>query len=177
MWSNAPPQFGTLIKTGTSTIWNKCHAGLRASFTEIIQNEPRDMSPAWSRVLGGSLYSIDGTQADSLCYSESSMVWLTSLLTTFNRTTHILEVPNACCSYKQLKTSTSSLFTPVLSVTGIDCLQPLPMFRLSRILGKASQVCLSSFCNPTRLSHLLIVLTGDLGNFTCFIRHRSFYTG
>ena len=39
--------------------------------------------------MGGSLYSIDGTQTDSLCYSESSMVWLTSLPTTFNPTTPV----------------------------------------------------------------------------------------
>ena len=72
--------------------------------------------------LGWSLYSIDGTQTDSLCYSESSMVWLTSLPTTFNPTTPVQEVPNACGSYKLLKTSTSTLFTPVLTVTGIACL-------------------------------------------------------
>ena len=101
-------QFGTLIKPGTSTTWNKCSAGLPASSTEIIQNEPQDVSPTWSRVLGGSLYSIDSTQTDSLCYSKSSMVWLTSLPTTFNPTTPVREVPNACGSYKLLKTSTST---------------------------------------------------------------------
>ena len=161
----------------TPTTWNKCSAGLPTSSTEIIQNEPKDVSPTWSRVLGGSLYSIDGTQTDSLCYSESSMVWLTSLPTTFNPTTPVREVPNACGSYKLLKTSTSTLFTPVLSVTGIHCPPLLPMSRLSRNLRKASQVCLPSSCDPTRLSHLYIVLTGDLGYFTCFIGHRSFYTG
>ena len=55
------------------------------------------------------VYSIDGTQTDSLCYSESSMVWLTSLPTTFNPTTPVREVPNACGSYKILKMSTSTL--------------------------------------------------------------------
>ena len=126
------------IVTATSTTWNKCSAGLPASSTDIIQNEPQDVSPTWSIVLGGSLYSIDGTQTDSLCYSESSMVWLTSLPTTFNPTTPVREVPIACGSFKLLKTSTSSLFTPVLSVTGIDCLPLLLMSRLSRNLGKAS---------------------------------------
>ena len=68
-------------------------------------------------------------------------------------------------------------FYPVLSVTGIDCLPLLLTSRLSRNLGKASQVCLPSSCDPTRLSHLYIVLNGDLGHFTCFIGHHSFYTG
>ena len=130
------------------------------------------MSPTWSRVLGGSLYSIDGTQTDSLCYFQSSMVWLTSLPTTFNPMTPVREVPNACGSYKLLKTST--LFTPILSVTGINCLPLFPMSRLSRNLGKTSQVCLPNFCDPTRLSHLYIVLTGDLGYFTCFYRASQF---
>ena len=53
----------------------------------------------------------------------------------------------------------------------------LPMSRLSRKLEKASQVCLPSPCDPTRLSHLYILLTEDLGHFTFFIGHRSFYTG
>ena len=141
-----PHPYGTSLpiwtahKPATSTTWNKCSAGLTASFTQIIQIEPKDVPPTWSRVLGGSLYSIDGTQTDSLCYSESSMVWLTSLPTTFNPTTPVWEVPNACGSYKQLKTSTSSLFTRVLSVTGIDCLPLLPMSSLCRNLGTASLV-------------------------------------
>ena len=95
----------------------------------------------------------------------------------FNPTTPVREVPYACGSYKPLKTSTSSLFTHVLSVTGIDCLSLLPVSGLSRNLGKASQVCLPSSCDPTRFRHLYIVLTGDLEHFTCFIGHRSFYTG
>ena len=44
-----------------------------------------------SRVLGVSLYNIDGTQTSSPCYSESSMVRLTSLPTTFNPTTPVRE--------------------------------------------------------------------------------------
>ena len=111
---------------------------------------------------------------DRLCYLQSSMVWLTSLPTTFNPMTPVREVPNACGSYKLLKTSTSTLFTPVLSVTGINCLPLFPMSRHSRNLGKASQVCLPNSCNPTRLSHLYIVLTGDLGCFTCFYRASQF---
>ena len=55
--------------------------------------------------------------------------------------------------------------------TTVTDVQTLQEFR------EGSQVCLPSFCDPTRLSHLYIVLTGDLGYFTCFIGHRSFYTG
>ena len=92
-------------------------------------------------------------------------------VTTFNPTTPVREVPNACGSYKQLKTSTSSHFTLILSVTGNDCIPLLPMSRLSRNLGKAYQVCLPSSCNPTRLSHLNKALTRNPGHFTCFIGH------
>ena len=146
----------------TSDIHNLEQVQSRAA--HFVYRNYTERTPGWSRVLVGSLYSIDGTQTDSLCYSESSMVWLTSLPTTFNPTTPIREVPNACGSYKQLKTSSMFHFTLVLSVTGIDCLPLLPMSRLSRNLGKASQVCLPSSCNPTRLNHLYRVLTGDLGH-------------
>ena len=78
---------------------------------------------------------------------------------------------------EQLKTSTSSLFTPLLSVTGIDCLPLLPMSRLSRNLGKASQVSLPSSWDPNRLSHLYIVLTRDLGHFTCLLGIAVFTQG
>ena len=47
--------------SATSTTWNNYSAGLLKLFTEITQKEPQDVSPTWSRVLGGSLYSIDGT--------------------------------------------------------------------------------------------------------------------
>ena len=97
-------------------------------------------------------------------------------VTIFNPTTPVREVPNACGSYKQLKTSTSSHFTLILSVTGNDCIPLLPMSRLSRNLGKVYQVCLPSSCDPSRLSHLNKALTRDLGHFTCFIGHHS-YTG
>ena len=32
-------------------------------------------------------------------------------------------------------------------------------------------------CDPTRLTPPVIVLTRDVGHFTCFIGHHSFYTG
>ena len=40
-----------------------------------IQNEPRDVSPTWSRVLGGSLYSIDGTQTDYVIPNPAWFGW------------------------------------------------------------------------------------------------------
>ena len=102
------------------------------------------------------------------------MVWLTSLPTTFNPMIPVREVPKACVNYKQLNTFTSSHFTLVLSVTGIDYLPLLPMSRLSRNLGKASQVCLPSSCNRTRLTPLEHSFNWGSGAFYLFYRASQF---
>ena len=76
--------------------------------------------------------------------------------------------PNACVSYKQLKTSASSNFTLVLSVTGIDYLPLLQMSRLSRNFGKASQVCPLSSCDPSRLAPPVHSFNRESGAFYLF---------
>ena len=100
------------------TTWNKSSAELPASFIETTLNKHQDVPPTWSRVLDGSLYSIDCSQTDSLCCSAFRMVWSMSLQTTSNQTTPVREVPNVCVNYRQPKTYTSTPFTlrPVLQL-------------------------------------------------------------
>ena len=71
MCSSTPPLFGTLNKPAMVTTWNKSSAELPTSFIITTPNEHQDVLPTWSRALGGSLYSIDGSQIDYVVlYSE-----------------------------------------------------------------------------------------------------------
>ena len=76
----------------------------------------------------------------------------------------------------QQKTSTSSHFTLILSVNGIDYLTLLPMSRLSRNLGKASQVCLPSSCHPTRLTAPVHTLNCGSENRALFYKLQELQT-
>ena len=145
---SSTPLFGTLNKPAMVTTWNKSSAELPTSFIITTPNEHQDVSPTWSRALGGSLYSIDGSQIDYVVlYSE----W-------FGRCHYRLH-PTKRHPYKRFSMSVSTAgnqrrirapFTLVLSVIGIGFLPLLPMPRSCRNSGKVSQASLPYSCDSTR---------------------------
>ena len=108
-------------------------------------NEHQDVSPAWNRASDGSLYNIDVTQT---IYVVSDSAWS-------DRCQYWLH-PTIRHPYERFLTSASSSGSwrrtqvLVLSVIGIGFLPLLPMPRLSRNAGKASQASLSYSSDHTR---------------------------
>ena len=160
------------VKIHISTVWDP-HPQPGTSAAQGCAHRPPKLYRTNSRmchqhgpVLGGSLYSIDGTQTDSLCYSESSMVWLTALPTTDYIHPNDTRTRGSQ-RLRQLQATKDvykySFYPRTISDWNRLPIPLVPMPRLSRILGKASQVCLPSSCDPTRLRHLYIVLTGIWG--------------
>ena len=106
------------------------------------------------------------------------MVWLTSLLTTFNPVTPVQEVNSQCL--RQLQ-ATKDVYKFTFYHCTISDWNPLPtrlpllpMSRLSRNLGKASQVCLPSSCDATRLTPPVHSFNQGSGAFYLFYRASQF---
>ena len=110
----------------------------------------------------------------ALCvFQKSSMGLLTSVLNLFNSTTVVLQDHIAYANFRPLcpfyPRTTSDWNRLPTAVTDLQTLQGFRegLAHLPPSLRPLYQI----------QSSLYIVLTGDLGNFVCFIGHRSFYTG